>query len=181
MNKTVNAYLCHAGWASVRQPGVQADAMRTRTAKGAGFSEACVVTYLIDKKDADPLPNCRLQEHHARGSRRAEAVRVALHAFAGSELLRNAARNCVGKCSARSSTRDHAVYHRKRRAFSARSNKRNAPDRRFESAHLEHIPDADESARKPGSCEYAIFSRPYRGPSLVCCHANLLDSSLCQL
>ena len=90
-----------------------------------------------------------MQERSATGTRRAAVLRPALHAYAGDQLLRDAAGDSAGQRATGTAARNHEVHHGERGMPGARSDKRPAPDGRPEGENLEHFPYADEFAGKP--------------------------------
>src|SRR6266852_9725265 len=101
MHNIVNTF-----FTGVASPAVDhAYTQRTFVRRPAGFSGLSVVTFSGRHSYADFLPNCRLQKLSSRGTRRAEALRAALHSFTGIQLLGNAPRNRAGQRSARAAAR----------------------------------------------------------------------------
>ena len=90
-----------------------------------------------------------MQERSATGTRRAAVLRPALHAYAGDQLLRDAAGDGAGQRATGTAARNHEVHHGERGMPGARGDKRAAPDGRPEGENLEHFPYADEFAGKP--------------------------------
>lgn len=144
------------------------DAKRTRKLDSASFSASRVVTFPCRQENAHSLPNCRLQEHCARRSRRPKTMRAPLHAFPGIQLLRDAPRDGAWQRATRAAARNYEVHHRERRKIGARGDQWNVPDRRSESPHPEHISDIDESARKSRSSQHAFLSGTERRIPLIC-------------
>src|SRR5437016_14255797 len=105
-----------------------------------------------------------MQKRHASGTRRAAAVRAALHAFAGGRLFGDAAGDRAGQRAAWAPARNHEVHHRARRTPGARGDERTALDGRPEGANPEHFPNDDETAGNTRPIEHAKRVWTLRAP-----------------